>query len=205
MREVEKPLLKLVEEGTAARVNVRMPTGRGSSTTQLFNTGRAIVLLAPFGERSMTLAGGAGAAPPRDPRHHRRARAARPAPGPVAQSGQPLQFVLQGSNYDELAGWRNRLMRALEGNPNLYALDSDYKETQPQVRVEIDHTRARRPRRVDAEIGTRSRPIFGWPPHHDVHHGRRGVRRDRAGRESTSAAPRTTWPTCTCVRCRRAK
>jgi multidrug efflux pump len=34
------------------------------------------------------------------------------------------------------------MLKKLETNPRLFALDSDYKETQPQLRVDIDKARA---------------------------------------------------------------
>src|SRR5690606_18208325 len=57
-------------------------------------------------------------------------------------SGQPLQVVLGGPSYEELVEWRDRMMARMEENPNLLSVDSDYKETRPQMRVGIDHARA---------------------------------------------------------------
>jgi multidrug efflux pump len=160
MREVEKPLLKLVEEGEAARVNIRMPTGRGNTVTQLFNTGRAIALLAPYDKRTLS----SQQVLERLRRETKDITGVRVLPGLrqglSRNSGQPLQFVLQGSNYDELAQWRNLLMQRLERNPQIYALDSDYRETQAAAPgADRSHAR-RRPRRVHLRrSGTRSRPI----------------------------------------------
>lgn len=57
-------------------------------------------------------------------------------------SGRPVQFVLGGANYEELAQWRDIILKEARGNANLFGLDSDYKETKPQVRVTIDKDRA---------------------------------------------------------------
>ena len=56
--------------------------------------------------------------------------------------GQPFNLVLGGPTYEELVQWRDRMLTRIEGNPGLFAADSDYKETRPQVRVEIDRARA---------------------------------------------------------------
>jgi multidrug efflux pump len=56
--------------------------------------------------------------------------------------GRPVQFVLQGNTYEELAKWRNLVLERARENPNLIRLDSDYKETLPQILVNIDNDRA---------------------------------------------------------------
>jgi multidrug efflux pump len=56
---------------------------------------------------------------------------------------KPLQFVIGGSTYEELAQWRDILLERIEAdNPGLIEIDWDYKETKPQVQVNIDYDRA---------------------------------------------------------------
>src|SRR5690606_33336419 len=62
--------------------------------------------------------------------------------GLVRSGGQPLAIVLGGPDYGELAEWRDRMLARMEANPQLFSADSDYKETRPQLRVEIDRARA---------------------------------------------------------------
>lgn len=57
-------------------------------------------------------------------------------------SSRPIQFVLQGNTYQELAGWRDIVLAKAAENPNLLMLDHDYKENVPQVLVEINTERA---------------------------------------------------------------
>tara|TARA_R110000787_G_scaffold43118_6_gene105877 strand:- start:108 stop:3209 length:3102 start_codon:yes stop_codon:yes gene_type:complete len=57
-------------------------------------------------------------------------------------STSPVAFVLQGNTYAELAKWRDIIIEKAQENPNLHSIDSDYKETYPQLLVKIDHTRA---------------------------------------------------------------
>ncbi len=56
--------------------------------------------------------------------------------------GQPVQFVLGGSSYEELASWRDTILARAADNPGLSRVQSDYKETKPQLLVEVDKTRA---------------------------------------------------------------
>jgi multidrug efflux pump len=58
-------------------------------------------------------------------------------------TGKPVQFVLGGPSYEILTEWRDIFVEALEAdNPGLVDIDWDYKETQPQYRIEINYTRA---------------------------------------------------------------
>jgi multidrug efflux pump len=56
--------------------------------------------------------------------------------------GQPVQVVLGGPNYQELARWRDIILARAAENPGLTRLDSDLKETQPQVLIRVDKDRA---------------------------------------------------------------
>ena len=66
--------------------------------------------------------------------------------------GQPVQLVLGGPNYDELARWRDIIIAKASENPGLMRLDSDLRETQPQVLVRVDADRA-------ASLGVTARSI----------------------------------------------
>lgn len=57
-------------------------------------------------------------------------------------SNAPVSFVLQGNTYSELARWRDIVIKEAQKNPNLSAINSDYKETYPQLMVQIDRDRA---------------------------------------------------------------
>jgi len=66
--------------------------------------------------------------------------------------GSPIQLVLGGPNYEELARWRDVILARAAENPGLVRLDSDLRETQPQVLVHVDQDRA-------ASLGVTSRAI----------------------------------------------
>ena len=56
--------------------------------------------------------------------------------------GRPVQFVLQGDTYENLVAWRDIVLEKATKNPGLIRLDSDYKETSPQLLVNINRDRA---------------------------------------------------------------
>jgi multidrug efflux pump len=66
--------------------------------------------------------------------------------------GSPVQLVLGGPNYEELARWRDIIIARASENPGLVRLDSDLRETQPQVLVRVDQDRA-------ASLGVTARSI----------------------------------------------
>src|SRR5690606_37246724 len=66
--------------------------------------------------------------------------------------GQPVQIVLGGPTYEELARWRDIIIDRASENPGLLRLDSDLRETQPQVLVRVDTDRA-------ASLGVSARSI----------------------------------------------
>jgi multidrug efflux pump len=58
-------------------------------------------------------------------------------------SGRPLQVVLGGGDYAELAAWRDKVVERIQReNPRIIGLDSDYQERKPQLQVSIDRNRA---------------------------------------------------------------
>ena len=56
--------------------------------------------------------------------------------------GSPVAFVIQGPDYESLAAWRDVILEKARGNPGLVGVDADFEEKTPQLRVEIDRTRA---------------------------------------------------------------
>src|SRR5690606_41035890 len=58
------------------------------------------------------------------------------------RSGSPVQIVLGGSDYVELARWRDIIIEKAQENPGLSNLDSDFYSRKPQLDVSIDRNRA---------------------------------------------------------------
>ncbi|MDR9440923.1 MAG: efflux RND transporter permease subunit, partial [Halomonas sp.] len=75
---------------------------------------------------------------------------------------KPVQFVLGGGTYERLAEWRDTLLAHIrDDNPRLTGLDSDYEENQPQLRVDIDYTRAAALGVTVTEIGRTLETLLG--------------------------------------------
>jgi len=139
MDEIEKRLMPLVENEEAIRILVRAP-GWGSGES--FNSGRVIVVLEDWGKRRSAFDIMDGVR-----------EALSDLPGvrvsPMMRRGfggggrNPVQFVIGGGTYEQLAEWRDTLVKEIhKNNPGLINVDWDYKETKPQIEVEIDYNRA---------------------------------------------------------------
>ncbi|MFO6424070.1 multidrug efflux RND transporter permease subunit [Motilimonas sp. KMU-193] len=63
-------------------------------------------------------------------------------PGFRGGSNDPVQFVLRGSDYDELFAYANELQQLAQQSGLLTGLDLDYAETTPELVVHIDRPRA---------------------------------------------------------------
>ena len=140
MTEIEQRMMPLVDSGEIKRLLVRAPRAFGNF--EIFNTGITINVLDDWSNRRSAWAIMADV----------RQRLA-DLPGvrvfPVMRQGfgsrvqKPVQYVLGGGTYAELAQWRDTLVEKIEAdNPGLVGLDWDYKETKPQLRVIIDYDRA---------------------------------------------------------------
>ena len=136
--KLEVPALQMVNEGIADVVVMAVP-GWGGGT----NSGVIMVVMKPWRERTVTTQEAAD-----------RATAAwQETPGVRAfafvrsglsgyGSGQPVQLVLGGPDYDTLAEWRDVIFERAREFPGLTRIDSDLKETRPQAIVRIDKNRA---------------------------------------------------------------
>ena len=140
MDEIERRLMPLVEAGEITRLLVRAPRAFGNF--EIFNSGIVINVLSDWDERRSAW----------DIMADVRSRLG-DLPGvrafPVMRQGfgariqKPVQFVIGGGTYEELAQWRDILVEKIQAsNPGLEGLDWDYKETKPQLQVIIDYDRA---------------------------------------------------------------
>ena len=57
--------------------------------------------------------------------------------------GKPLQLVLGGGDYSQLAKWRDQIMvKVAAENPRIINLESDFQERKPQLTIHIDRNKA---------------------------------------------------------------
>ncbi|MHA7899994.1 MAG: efflux RND transporter permease subunit [Henriciella sp.] len=77
-------------------------------------------------------------------------------------TGKPVQFVIGGPSYELLTEWRDTFVEALENSDlGLVDIDWDYKETQPQYRIQVDYDRAADLGVTVADIGTTLQTMLG--------------------------------------------
>lgn len=140
MNEIERRMVPYVESGEIDRLLVRAPRAFGN--IENFSNGIAIVILNDWDSRR-----------PAGEIMTEMRESFSDLPGvrvfPVMRqglgggTGKPVQFVLGGSTYAELAQWRDILIDKInEDNPRLEGVDSDYKETRPQIDIKVDYDRA---------------------------------------------------------------
>ena len=137
--ELERRLMPLVEQGEIKRFLLRAPGGFGGADS--YNGAFSIMVLEPWSQRRSSTEIIADI----------RRRLADYTPmttfpiQPQALGGgfsKPVQFVIGGGNYDQLAQWRDAILAEARNNPKLLGLDSDYRETKPQLAVNINRARA---------------------------------------------------------------
>ena len=140
MDEIERRLMVFVDSGEATRLLVRTPRSFGN--LESFNSGIVIFVLNSWEQRRSAWEIMDDVRSQLDGLPGVRAF-------PVMRQGfgssiqKPLQFVIGGGTYQELAQWRDILLEKIEeNNPGLLGIDWDYKETKPQLQVSIDYGRA---------------------------------------------------------------
>ncbi|MCH6255213.1 efflux RND transporter permease subunit [Puniceicoccaceae bacterium K14] len=159
MNEIEERLTPYVESGVFKRLLVRAPRGFGN--IENFNSGIAIIILDDWANRRSAFA----------IMNEVRGKLS-DLPGirafPVMRQGlgggasKPVQFVLGGSTYEELAEWRDIILeKVAEDNPGFVGLDSDYKETRPQLDFTVNYDRASDLGVTVSEIGTTLETLMG--------------------------------------------
>ena len=140
MLQASEPMVKLLEQGTVRSIIQRTPGGFSASDD--FNSGTFIVFLKPWEERTektedvvaqvnkilSELPAVRGNASVRSSIGRGR--------------GQPVNFVIAGSTYESLSAARDRILAAASENPGIVNMDSDYKETKPQMEIQVDTARA---------------------------------------------------------------
>lgn len=140
MTRIEERMMAYVDSGEFNRSLIRAPRAFGN--IENFSTGIGIIILNDWASR-------------------------RPAPVimgeirknlsdlpgvrafPIMRQGlgsgiqKPVKFVIGGTTYEQLAEWRDIILEKIaENNPGFQGLDSDYKETRPQIDVTVDYERA---------------------------------------------------------------
>jgi len=140
-RMMEEIIFQEIETGDVLRVLIRVPARFGS--TGEVNTARAILLLEDWEVRQRSAAEIAGNVREKlNAIPGVKASVVLPQSLGIRGSNRPVQLVLGGSEYEEIALWRDRIIARAQANPGLTNFDSDYYQRKPQIRVSIDRDRA---------------------------------------------------------------
>ncbi|MDR1828612.1 MAG: efflux RND transporter permease subunit, partial [Methylobacteriaceae bacterium] len=138
--EVAKVVKPYVDKGIIT--TTFMEVSNGWQRPSPVNTGSYNVILAPWDQRTMTqqdvvdeLIAKLGTLP-----GARLDVIGRPSMG--AGFGQPIQFVIGGPDFETLRGWRDILIEEAEKTGKFHTLISDYQENQPNIRINIDRSKA---------------------------------------------------------------
>ncbi len=146
MEEAQDILMPMVDEEETdsaipgRRVLLRAPASFGPSGD--FSGGRIIMFLKDWDKRDMTTAEAqdqinAAFAP------YPKARVFVSGGSTIGgRGGEPIEFVIAGDTYEELARARDALFVAADQFPGIATLEADYEETRPQLVVDVDTVRA---------------------------------------------------------------
>jgi multidrug efflux pump len=140
-RKMEEIILEQVATGDVIRALLRVPAQFGA--TGDVNTARAVILLEDWDRRKRTarqIADEVRAKMVQLPGI--RAVVLLPQGLGVRGDTTPVQIILGGNSYEELAEWRDRIIERAAENPGLQDMDSNFHERKPQLRVSIDRNRA---------------------------------------------------------------
>jgi multidrug efflux pump len=140
MTEAQEKFLPLLDQGAVRTLITRTPGGFSASDD--FNSGTFVVFLRPWEDRTQTTQ--------QVVQQLNKTLGTMPAIRGNAQvrsalgrgRGQPIGFVIAGQSYEDLVRARDRILAAASQNPGIVNLDSDYKETKPQLRIDVDPQRA---------------------------------------------------------------
>jgi multidrug efflux pump len=137
MQQIEEKLLAYQAKGELDRVLVRVPGFGGSG-------GIAIVGLPDWKTRSIDTFSVINKINKdvQDVTDVRAFAIMRRGIGGGGGGSSPVSFVLQGNTFAELAQWRDIVIEEAQKNSQLSNINSDYKETYPQLLVQIDRDRA---------------------------------------------------------------
>jgi multidrug efflux pump len=159
--QVERQVRRYYEQGEAERYVVVIPR---FGATQ-FNTGNAVLVLKPWGERTKTsdqvadelnksLGGITGV---------RAVASVRGAfqRGGGSGGGSNVDLVGLGNDYDEIARWLGPIRDAMMRNPGFSRPRLDYEPTAPRLSVEIDREKAASLGVTPQAIGRSLETMFG--------------------------------------------
>ncbi|MGH8176413.1 MAG: efflux RND transporter permease subunit [Steroidobacter sp.] len=138
MRRIEAIVMAEVEAGNVLRVR----TFAGGFSGDISN-GRVMLSLSPWENREESAQEIAARLRPKmQELAGVRVMVGTPGGLGIRGGGSPVQIVLGGGDYEELAQWRDIVLQKAAENSGLTNLDSDFYARKPQLDVSIDRNRA---------------------------------------------------------------
>jgi multidrug efflux pump len=139
LHEIEAILLPYIKNGPVMSTTARIPGWGGGDAV---NQGNVFVAMKPWGERKMTTAQFASIIRKKVSQIPGIKAFIQLPQGLRGSGGNPVQFVVGGNTYEQLAHWRDIILDKARQNPGLTGLNADYEETKPELVVDIDRNRA---------------------------------------------------------------
>lgn len=139
--DAESKVLPLLDGDAVRGVISRLPVGAGGQSED-FNQARMTIFTTPWEQReqsSAEVANEVNALLNEIPALRGNATVRSPL---GRGRGQPVNFVITGSDYQSLAVARDRILAAASANPGIINLDADYVESKPQILIDVDRKRA---------------------------------------------------------------
>jgi multidrug efflux pump len=142
-RRLETIVEKEMARGDIERVMMRVPGRGGGGAGGDVNSARAIMILKPWSERARS-ARQITQAVMEEANKLPGVRASAGQPGSLGRRGfgSPVQAVIGGPDYEQLAQWSEKLLLLAQSNPGLQNVETTWKQRKPQLRVAIDRNRA---------------------------------------------------------------
>jgi multidrug efflux pump len=140
VKMIEQIAMAEVQKGNARRILARLGNFGGGGEVSV---GRVVLSLSDFDERKESAQQIAARIRPQL-QNIAGVRVVVVTPGGlgIRGFGPPVQVVLGGGDYEELARWRDTILAKAADNPGLTNLDSDYYARKPQLKVSVDRNRA---------------------------------------------------------------
>ena len=149
--KIEAKLMEGVEKGYISRLLLRIPAGWGG-TGGAVNSGSGYVVLPEYDKRKMTTKEVTAWTMKQLADFTDSSIFVSEFGGMRGGGGNPVEFVVGAESYAQLAYFKGVLLKSVKNNPGIINVDVDYRETQPQIRVDVDKDRA-------ADIGVSARTI----------------------------------------------
>jgi multidrug efflux pump len=153
--QVERVLQPYIDSGVAAGIMGNIAPGFQRPAP--VNSGLVFLRLKPWGQRHKDSENGAPKPPGREIKQQDivreifpritgipGVRAAPVNPPSLGQRGfqPPIQFVIGGTSYETLREWRDRVIQRASRDSRFLNMDSNFRDTKPELRVRIDRARA---------------------------------------------------------------